>query len=84
LQEQFKHITAGRLPQSLVVLAEGAVRNNWRPGDDIVVSGLLDYRYKKPGPDQKMQMQLVIVANTIHLLKSPFSRDINDRESIVE
>ena len=52
---------------------------NFRPGDDIVVSGILDYRFKKPNPDQRMQMQLVIVVNTIHLLKSSLIRDQGDR-----
>lgn len=67
-----------------MVLVEGSVKGGWRPGDDIVVSGLLDYRFKKPGQDQKMQMQLVIVANNIHLLRSSNSRDINDRDTIAE
>ena len=67
------------MPQSLVILVEGSVRGNFRPGDDIVVSGILDYRYKKPGQDQKMQMQLVVVANNIHLLKSSLIRDQADR-----
>ena len=59
----------------MVVVVEGSVGSSCRPGDDIVVSGMLDYRFKKPMPDQNLQMRLIIVANTINLQKSNHSKD---------
>jgi len=47
------------------------------------VSGTFDYRFKKPIVDQKMQLQMVILVNSIHLQKSTISKD-NDRESLFE
>ncbi len=43
--------------------------NTFRPGDNVMVSGMLDYRYKKPIKDMKMQCQLIILANNICLQK---------------
>jgi DNA replicative helicase MCM subunit Mcm2 (Cdc46/Mcm family) len=51
IQEQFKHISAGKLPQTLTIIVEGGLEDNFRPGDDITVSGILDYRFKKPGSE---------------------------------
>jgi DNA helicase MCM9 len=48
MQEQFKHISAGKLPQAMTVIIEGNFTNSFRPGDDITISGIIDYRYKKP------------------------------------
>ncbi len=62
-----------------MIVIEGVIGGNWRPGDDIVVSGILTYRFKKPMPDQRMQMQLIIVANSIHLQKSILTKDLADR-----
>jgi DNA helicase MCM9 len=84
LQEQFKHISAGRLPQSVVVVMEGPMGATWRPGDDLVVSGVLEYRFKKPANDQRMQMQLIIVANTVRVLSSSLGREQGDRESLYD
>jgi hypothetical protein len=57
---------------------------SWRPGDDVVVSGLLDYRFKKPSNDQKMQLQMVIIANVISLQRSSTAKDSYDRDSLAD
>jgi DNA replicative helicase MCM subunit Mcm2 (Cdc46/Mcm family) len=84
LQEQFRHITAGRLPQTITAVIEGDLGQNWRAGDDVVVSGIFDYRFKKPAMDQKMQLQMVIVVNSILMQRSTISKDNYDRESLFE
>lgn len=66
----------------MIVLIESGEGLNWRAGDDVVVSGILDYRFKKVGMDQKMQLQMVMVANSISLQRSVWSKDNNDRESL--
>lgn len=83
IQEQFKHISAGKLPQTLTIIVEGGLEDNFRPGDDITVSGILDYRFKKPGSEQKVQMQMVLLANNITIQKSYTAKE-NDRESLYE
>lgn len=48
LQEPFRHMISGKMPQSLAVLVEGeSLIDNFRPGDDVYVSGVLTYRYDK-------------------------------------
>lgn len=84
IQEQFKHISAGKLPQTVTVIVEGGAEECWRPGDDVVISGILDYRFKKAANDQKMQLEMVMLSNTIALQKSTLSKDNNDKESIIE
>jgi DNA replicative helicase MCM subunit Mcm2 (Cdc46/Mcm family) len=70
IQEHFKHIDSGKMPQNLTVIIEGSMSSNFRPGDDVTISGILDYRYKKPAKDIKMICQLIIFANSISLQKT--------------
>ena len=69
------------MPQTLTVLIEGEVGDSWRAGDDVAVSGRLDYRFKKQAVDQKMQISMVIFANSIEVQRSNNTRDIADNES---
>lgn len=48
------------------------------------MSGIFDYRFKKTMQDQKMQLQMIILANMIHHQKSTLAKDSFDRESLPE
>jgi hypothetical protein len=61
-----------------MVIIESGEGSNWRPGDDVVVSGILDYRFKKPSNDQKIQLQMIIIANTISLQRTSASKEAFD------
>lgn len=67
VQEQFQFISSGKIPQSITVILEGNVSINtvFRPGDDLTITGILSYRYKKLMKDFTILPQLVIVANSI-------------------
>jgi DNA replicative helicase MCM subunit Mcm2 (Cdc46/Mcm family) len=67
------------LPQTLTIIIEGNFANTFRPGDDITVSGVIDYRYKKPARDMKMQCQLVFFANNIVIQKINNGKDNFDK-----
>ncbi len=58
------------MPQNITVLVENSMANTFRPGDNVMISGILDYRYKKPVKDMKMQCQLIIFSNNIRLQKN--------------
>ncbi|CAM6001735.1 unnamed protein product [Sphagnum balticum] len=81
MQEQFRHISAGKLPQTISVVIEGE-GDAFRAGDDVTISGLLDYRFKKPIPDQKVQVQLILVANQVINQRTGLARE-NDRKSVL-
>jgi hypothetical protein len=42
----------------------------FRPGDDLTITGILSYRYKKLINNFKILPQLIIVANSITIEKS--------------
>ncbi len=67
------------MPQNLTVIIEGTMSGSFRPGDDVMISGILDYRYKKPMKDTKMICQLIIFANTISLQKHNLIEDTQDK-----
>lgn len=55
-----------------MVVLEGNVSGSsiFRPGDDLTITGVLSYRYKKLMKDFRILPQLIIVANTITIEKS--------------
>lgn len=67
------------MPQNLTVIIEGTMSSKFRPGDDVKISGILDYRYKKPAKDMKMMCQLIIFANNISLQKPNLIDDNQDK-----
>jgi DNA replicative helicase MCM subunit Mcm2 (Cdc46/Mcm family) len=67
------------LPQTLTIIIEGGLANNFRPGDDVIISGILDYRFKKPAKDMKMNCQLIIFANSIFLQKQAQLEETEDK-----
>ena len=42
----------------------------FRPGDDLTISGILSYRYKKLQKDYKIQPQMILLANSIVIQKT--------------
>ena len=58
--------------------------STFRPGDDVAISGILDYRYKKPVKDMKMVCQLIVFANSISLQKQSNQDDTQDKESVTD
>ncbi len=57
---------------------------SFRPGDDVTISGILDYRYKKPLKDTKMICQLIIFANSISLQKQNLIEDTQNKYSVTD
>jgi DNA replicative helicase MCM subunit Mcm2 (Cdc46/Mcm family) len=56
LQEPFRHLVSGRMPQTITVLVEGeSLIDACRPGDDIYVSGVLHHRFEKLFKDRLSQ-----------------------------
>lgn len=63
----------------MTVLVEGNIASSFRPGDDVMISGVLDYRFKKPAKDMKMICQLIIFANNISFQKQNLSEEMQDK-----
>jgi DNA replicative helicase MCM subunit Mcm2 (Cdc46/Mcm family) len=71
VQEQFQFISSGKIPQTLTVVMEGSVSTvPFRPGDDLTITGVLSYRYKKLQKDFAILPQLIVAANSILIEKS--------------
>lgn len=52
----------------------------FRLGDDITITGILGYRYKKLQRDVKVSPQMVLIANHIAVEKSKFTNESDDRD----
>lgn len=66
LQEPFRHMISGKMPQSIMVLVEGeSLIDSFRPGDNVYVSGVLTYRYEKLIKDRLAPAEIIFVANNV-------------------
>lgn len=66
LQEPFRHMVSGKMPQSITVVIEGeSLIDSCRPGDDVFVSGLVTYRYDKFAKERVATGDIILVSNNI-------------------
>lgn len=66
LQEPFRHMISGKMPQSITVLVEGEnLIDKFRPGEDVYVSGVLTYRYERLLKDRTVPAEVIFLANNI-------------------
>ncbi|XP_039276128.1 DNA helicase MCM9 [Nilaparvata lugens] len=87
IQEQVTMLSMGRIPRSLWVTLEDDLVGMCKPGDDIVVSGILLRRWKPTTvPGSRFDIELVLLANHIqvcndHRASMLVTREIRDEFS---
>ena len=63
IQEQLSLLTVGSIPRSMLVVLEDDLVDRCKPGDDVVVVGVVSRRWKKLLPDVRPDIDMVLVAN---------------------
>ncbi|CAG0886541.1 unnamed protein product [Darwinula stevensoni] len=67
IQERASHLGLGRIPQSMWVTLEDDLVDSCKPGDDVVIIGVIRRRWKQMNRDMRPDINLVIQANHIHV-----------------
>ena len=77
LQELFKTLKPGLIPRSICIILEKTLVEVCKPGDDVMITGILIQRLKNmsPIPGTRPQIELALVANNVEVLnKREFSK----------
>lgn len=78
LQELFKTLKPGLIPRSMCVILENTLVEVCKPGDDVMVTGILIQRWKNmpPMPGTRPYIELALVANNVEVLnKKEFTKN---------
>lgn len=65
VQESFKHLSIGEIPQSITILVENDLVNTCSPGDKVSVSGVVFQRWKTSNLDCRCDIETMLHANYI-------------------
>lgn len=66
LQEKIQHLTMGSIPRSMIVVLADDLADSVKPGDDVLVHGVLHRRWNKALiPDTRVDMELMLVAEHV-------------------
>jgi DNA helicase MCM9 len=68
VQELFKTLKPGNIPRSILVLLEDNLVDICKPGDDVLINGILIQRWKNYGRDERPIIDIAILANNIIVL----------------
>ncbi len=70
LQELFKTLEPGLIPRSICVILENKLTESCKPGDDIMITGVLEHRWKfmPPAEGQRPIVELILIANNVEVL----------------
>ncbi|CDW77769.1 mcm2 3 5 family protein [Stylonychia lemnae] len=77
LQELFKTLKPGLIPRSMVIILQNTLVEVCKPGDDVMITGILIQRWKNmpPAPGTRPYIELALVANNVEVLnKREFSK----------
>lgn len=77
LQEQFRTLAPGLIPRSLTVILQNTLVESCKPGDDVMITGMLIQRWRSMPPSEHTRavVELAFVANNVEILnKRDFQR----------
>lgn len=66
----FKSLKPGLIPRSIPVIFENTLVESCKPGDDVMISGILIQRWKNipPAPGTRPMIELSLLANNVEVL----------------
>lgn len=85
-QETFQTIKPGCIPKTIWIILQSTLVDSCKPGDDVIVSGVLIKRWRKMNPNGRPEISLSIMANQITIKNKENlagnSKDIGDQAMI--
>ena len=67
IQETFRTLKPGCIPKTMWVILESTLVDKFKPGDDIIIYGILIKRWKKISNETRPDITMCLLANNIHL-----------------
>ncbi|XP_059486449.1 DNA helicase MCM9-like isoform X2 [Neocloeon triangulifer] len=67
LQEQVTKLSIGTMPRSMLVTLEDDLVDSCKPGDDVVLCGIVSRRWKNLGAHKRTDIELVLKANHLQV-----------------
>ncbi|CAB3360901.1 Hypothetical predicted protein [Cloeon dipterum] len=67
LQEQVTKLSIGTMPRSMLVTLEDDLVDACKPGDDVVICGIVSRRWKNLGAHKRSDIELVLKANHLQV-----------------
>ena len=67
IQEQVSKLTMGSMPRSMLVALENDLVDAVKPGDEVVVNGVVMRRWKPVSNDDRCDVELYLHANYVHI-----------------
>ena len=77
VQETFKTLKPGTIPKTLWVILEGSLVDSVKPGEDVILTGVLRKRWKKLVPESRPEISLCLTANSV----SVKTHDFNEKKT---
>ncbi|EUB54247.1 DNA replication licensing factor MCM9 [Echinococcus granulosus] len=68
VNERLSYLAVGRMPRSMVCCLDGELVDTVRPGDDIIMNGILTHRWRPPKVGSLCDIETVFRANSIENL----------------
>lgn len=68
IQETFKTLKPGTIPKTLPVILEANLVDKVKPGDDVLISGILIKRWGKIIPESRVDVGFCIFGNNVTIL----------------
>ncbi len=83
LQELFKTLQPGLIPRSICVILENKLTESVKPGDDVMLTGVLVNRWRNfpPQPGQRPVVDLALIANNVEVLNK---RELQNGDQITK
>ena len=86
IQEQVSKLTIGTVPRSITVILEDDLVDSVKPGDDVIVNGVVFQRWKKLKDGERCDLQLCLLAIFIeqNTVAVDSSSSVTDFETVFE
>ncbi|KAM7538033.1 hypothetical protein Aperf_G00000067237 [Anoplocephala perfoliata] len=79
VNERLSCLAVGKMPKSIICCLDADLVNTVRPGDDIILNGILTHRWRNPRVGAPCEIEAVIRANSIeNLSEMRFRGEIGD------
>lgn len=82
IQETFQTLKPGCIPKTMWVIIESSFVDIFKPGDDVILTGILIKRWKRLANDTRPDISLCILANNISLKNHEKNKNDNNQSFV--
>lgn len=82
VQEAVDRISVGTVPKTIIIILENDLVDSLKPGEDVLICGITVQRFKFMKPNEKVDGQVVILANHVKSLNQDKTRALEITEEL--